>query len=303
MHIDRRAVVAGTALGAVLGASACKAGTRDAPAVFTIVLLGQAGHGKTTLAQALLRSRGADPSIGFRTAARAYALIDRAGAAAAVPVMIEGLCRADAAILVVSGADGPMSQTREHILLARQMRVEDMAVFISKTDLVDDAELLELIELEVRELLSAYQLKGAEMTVVTGSAKAALAQARPEIGEAAITRLLVAVDALEPSRPGPGPAAGEGGRRFRAETYVLTTEEGGMRGSAPERWPVQLYFDTGLAAEAVMVAEPASTALLPGQNQSVVFELETPLPLAPVTRFAIRGGGRTLGAGVVVGAA
>lgn len=229
-------------------------------------------------------------------------MIDHSGAPAAIPSVIEGLCAADAAILLVSAADGPMAQTREHILLARQMRVENLVIFLSKADLNDDPELLELIMLETRELLNSYQLKGDDFAVVTGSAKAALDGDEGPTGKGAIGQLLQAVDALPASRRRAAPAAAVTSP-IQAEAYVLTTEEGGLRETVTKPWPVTLFFESGVSAQAVVTLQPGSAPIAPGENCQVICELTPPQPVDRVTRFAIRDADQTLGAGVVTAVA
>ncbi|WP_271169197.1 GTP-binding protein, partial [Hansschlegelia plantiphila] len=141
--------------------------------------------------------------VEYETANRHYAHVDCPGHADYVKNMITGAAQMDGAILVVSAADGPMPQTREHILLARQVGVPALVVFLNKCDMVDDAELLELVELEVRELLSKYDFPGDDIPIVKGSALAALENKSPELGHDAILQLMAAVDEYipQPERP------------------------------------------------------------------------------------------------------
>src|SRR5919108_977179 len=189
--------------------------------------MGHVDHGKTTLTAAITKvltaqgpsanryvsfdgidrapeevARGITINIShveYETATRHYAHVDMPGHADYVKNMITGAAQVDAAILVVSAADGPMPQTREHILLARQVGVPAIVVFLNKVDQVDDAELLELVELEVRELLSSYDFPGDDIPVIKGSALAALEDSDKKIGEDAIRELMAAVDAYIPT--------------------------------------------------------------------------------------------------------
>jgi elongation factor Tu len=182
--------------------------------------IGHVDHGKTSLTAAITKffgeykaydqidaapeekARGITIStahVEYETAARHYAHVDCPGHADYVKNMITGAAQMDGAILVVSAADGPMPQTREHILLARQVGVPSIVVFLNKVDLVDDAELLELVELEVRELLSMYEFPGDDIPIVAGSAVCALEERNKEIGEDAVRKLMEAVDAYIPT--------------------------------------------------------------------------------------------------------
>jgi elongation factor Tu len=186
--------------------------------------IGHVDHGKTSLTAAITkcfsassrrttrstprrkRRRAASRStahVEYETANRHYAHVDCPGHADYVKNMITGAAQMDGAILVVSAADGPMPQTREHILLARQVGVPALVVFLNKCDMVDDAELLELVELEVRELLSKYDFPGDDIPIIKGSASAALNGTNKEIGEDAIRELMAAVDTYipQPERP------------------------------------------------------------------------------------------------------
>ena len=186
--------------------------------------IGHVDHGKTTLTAAITkyfgefkaydqidgapeeRARGITIStahVEYETEARHYAHVDCPGHADYVKNMITGAAQMDGAILVCSAADGPMPQTREHILLAKQVGVPAMVVFLNKVDQVDDAELLELVEMEVRELLSSYEFPGDDIPIVKGSALHAMNGTNPEIGENAIRELMAAVDAYipQPERP------------------------------------------------------------------------------------------------------
>jgi elongation factor Tu len=300
--------------------------------------------------------------------------------------MITGAAQMDGAILVVSAADGPMPQTREHILLARQVGVPAIVVFLNKVDQVDDPELLELVELEVRELLSAYEFPGDDIPIVPGSALAALEDSNKEIGEDAIRKLMAAVDEYipTPERPidqpflmpiedvfsisGRGTVVtgrvergivkvgeeleivgirpttkttctgvemfrklldqGQAGdnigallrgvdregvergqvlakpgsvkphKKFKAEAYILTKEEGGRHTPFFTNYRPQFYFRTTDVTGIVTL--PAGTEMvMPGDNITVDVELIVPIAMEERLRFAIREGGRTVGAGIV----
>jgi elongation factor Tu len=300
--------------------------------------------------------------------------------------MITGAAQMDGAILVVSAADGPMPQTREHILLARQVGVPALVVFLNKVDLVDDAELLELVELEVRELLSKYEFPGDDIPMIKGSAVAALQDGDKKIGEDAIRELMAAVDSYipTPERPidkpfllpiedvfsisGRGTVVtgrvergivkvgeeleivgirpttkttctgvemfrklldqGQAGdnigallrgvdregvergqvlakpgsvkphKKFKAEAYILTKDEGGRHTPFFTNYRPQFYFRTTDVTGIVTL--PAGTEMvMPGDNVTVDVELIVPIAMEEKLRFAIREGGRTVGAGVV----
>jgi elongation factor Tu len=300
--------------------------------------------------------------------------------------MITGAAQMDGAILVVSAADGPMPQTREHILLARQVGVPALVVFMNKVDMVDDPELLDLVEMEVRELLSSYQFPGDKIPIIRGSALAALEGKTPEIGKEAILKLMAAVDEYipQPERPKDQPFlmpiedvfsisgrgtvvtgrvergiikvgeeveivglrdtikstvtgvemfrklldSGEAGdnigallrgidregvergqvlckpgsvkphKKFKAEAYILTKEEGGRHTPFFANYRPQFYFRTTDVTGVVTL--PAGTEMvMPGDNISFDVELITPIAMEEKLRFAIREGGRTVGAGVV----
>jgi elongation factor Tu len=300
--------------------------------------------------------------------------------------MITGAAQMDGAILVVSAADGPMPQTREHILLARQVGVPSLVVFMNKVDMVDDPELLELVELEVRELLSSYQFPGDDIPIVKGSALMALEGKNPEIGHDAILELMRAVDEYipQPERPIDRPflmpiedvfsISGRGtvvtGRvergivkvgeeveivglkntvkttvtgvemfrklldqgqagdnigallrgtkredvergqvlaapgsitphtRFKAEAYILTKEEGGRHTPFFTNYRPQFYFRTTDVTGMVTLPE-GTEMVMPGDNVAMTVELIAPIAMDEGLRFAIREGGRTVGAGVV----
>ena len=325
--------------------------------------------------------------VEYETAKRHYAHVDCPGHADYVKNMITGAAQMDGAILVVSAADGPMPQTREHILLARQVNVPYVVVFMNKVDMVDDPELLELVELEVRELLSEYDFPGDELPIVKGSALKALESGDPnsEWGQK-ITELMDAIDSYIPepvretdkpflmpvedvfSITGRGTVAtgriergvikvgetveivgmnseksttvtgvemfrklldeGRAGdnvglllrgvakdevergmvlakpktitphTKFKAEVYVLTKEEGGRHTPFFNGYRPQFYFRTTDVTGAAALPEGVEM-VMPGDNVQMVVELITPIAMEKELRFAIREGGRTVGAGVV----
>jgi len=324
--------------------------------------------------------------VEYQTKARHYAHVDCPGHADYVKNMITGAAQMDGAILVVSAADGPMPQTREHILLARQVGVPALVVFMNKVDMVDDPELLELVEMEVRELLTSYQFPGDKIPITKGSALAALEGKTPEIGREAILALMKTVDEYipQPDRPidlpflmpiedvfsisGRGTVVtgrvergivkvgeeieivgirdtvktvctgvemfrklldqGQAGdnigallrgvdregvergqvlcktgsvkphKKFKAEAYILTKEEGGRHTPFFNNYRPQFYFRTTDVTGVVTL--PAGTEMvMPGDNISFDVELITPIAMEEKLRFAIREGGRTVGAGVV----
>jgi elongation factor Tu len=374
--------------------------------------IGHVDHGKTTLTAAITkvleksggakfmaydqidkapeeRERGVTINIAhveYETAKRHYAHVDCPGHADYIKNMITGAAQMDGAILVVSAADGPMPQTREHILLARQVGVPAIVVFLNKADMVDDKELLELVELEVRELLSKYKFPGDDIPVVIGSALKALEGDTSEMGEGAILKLMEAVDSFvqEPVRDVDKPfimpvedvftISGRGtvvtgrvergiikvgeeieivgfkatqktvatgvemfrklldeGRagdnigvllrgtkreevergqvlakpgsitphtRFNAEAYVLTKEEGGRHTPFFNGYRPQFYFRTTDVTGVVKLPE-GTEMVMPGDNINVEIELITPVAMDDGLKFAIREGGRTVGAGVI----
>ena len=374
--------------------------------------IGHVDHGKTSLTAAITkvlakaggatftaydqidkapeeRARGITIStahVEYETASRHYAHVDCPGHADYVKNMITGAAQMDGAILVVSSADGPMPQTREHILLARQVGVPALVVFMNKVDMVDDPELLELVEMEVRELLSSYQFPGDDIPITKGSALAALEDKTPEIGEQAILALMKTVDDYipQPERPrnlpflmpiedvfsisGRGTVVtgriergilkvgdeveivgikntvktictgvemfrklldqGEAGdnigallrgtkredvergqvlaapgsitphTKFKAEAYILTKEEGGRHTPFFTNYRPQFYFRTTDVTGVVSLPE-GTEMVMPGDNVSMDVELIAPIAMDDGLRFAIREGGRTVGAGVV----
>jgi elongation factor Tu len=374
--------------------------------------IGHVDHGKTTLTAAITkvlaakgqavyksfdqidnapeeRERGitiATAHVEYETDKRHYAHVDCPGHADYVKNMITGAAQMDGAILVVSAADGPMPQTREHILLARQVGVPFIVVYLNKADMVDDPELLELVELEIRELLSSYDFPGDDIPIITGSALKALEGEKSELGEDSIHRLMDAVDSYIPqperavdkpflmpvedvfSISGRGTVAtgrvergvvkvgeeveivgirptaktvvtgvemfrklldeGRAGdnigallrgvkreeiergqvlakpgsitphTKFKAEAYVLTKEEGGRHTPFFNGYRPQFYFRTTDVTGVVDL--PAGVEMvMPGDNVAMTINLITPIAMDEGLRFAIREGGRTVGAGVV----
>ena len=374
--------------------------------------IGHVDHGKTTLTAAITkvlaesggavfkdfdqidnapeeRERGitiATSHVEYETANRHYAHVDCPGHADYVKNMITGAAQMDGAILVCSAADGPMPQTREHILLARQVGVPAMVVFLNKADMVDDAELMELVELELRELLSSYDFPGDDIPIIAGSALAALEGRDDEIGKNKVLELMAAVDSYIPEperaidRPflmpvedvfsisGRGTVAtgriergvvkvqeeveivgmkattktvvtgvemfrklldqGQAGdnvgillrgvkrediergqvlakpgsitphTKFKAEAYILTKEEGGRHTPFFKGYRPQFYFRTTDVTGIVELPEGVEM-VMPGDNIAMNVELITPIAMDKELRFAIREGGRTVGAGVV----
>jgi len=374
--------------------------------------IGHVDHGKTTLTAALTkvcsearggefraydqidnapeeRARGitiATAHVEYETDTRHYAHVDCPGHADYVKNMITGAAQMDGAILVVSAADGPMPQTREHILLARQVGVPYILVYLNKADMVDDAELLELVEMEVRELLSSYEFPGDDTPIVTGSALKALEGDTSEIGVPSVIKLLDALDAYvpEPVRALDKPfllpiedvfsISGRGtvvtgrvergvikvgeeveivgihattkttctgvemfrklldeGRagdnvgvllrgtkrddvergqvlahpgtitphtKFEAEVYILSKEEGGRHTPFFKGYRPQFYFRTTDVTGAVELPEGVEM-VMPGDNVQMQVALIAPIAMEEGLRFAIREGGRTVGAGVV----
>ncbi|CAO3405887.1 elongation factor Tu [Azospirillum largimobile] len=324
--------------------------------------------------------------VEYETNNRHYAHVDCPGHADYVKNMITGAAQMDGAILVVSAADGPMPQTREHILLARQVGVPALVVFMNKVDMVDDPELLELVELEVRELLSSYQFPGDDIPIVKGSALCALEDRQPEIGRDAVLKLMAEVDAYipQPERPKDRPFlmpiedvfsisgrgtvvtgrvergivkvgdeveivglkatvkttvtgvemfrklldSGEAGdnigallrgtkredvergqvlakpgsitphTKFKAEAYILTKEEGGRHTPFFTNYRPQFYFRTTDVTGMVSLPEGVEM-VMPGDNVAMDVALIAPIAMDEGLRFAIREGGRTVGAGVV----
>jgi elongation factor Tu len=374
--------------------------------------IGHVDHGKTTLTAALTkvmaatyggasvafdqidkapeeRERGitiATAHVEYESATRHYAHVDCPGHADYVKNMITGAAQMDGAILVCSAADGPMPQTREHILLARQVGVPYIVVFLNKADMVDDAELLELVEMEVRDLLSTYEFPGDDTPIIIGSALKALEGDTSEIGAPAVVKLVEALDSWIPlperaidgaflmpvedvfSISGRGTVVtgriergivkvgdeieivgirdtqkttctgvemfrklldqGQAGdnvgvllrgtkreevergqvlakpgsitphTKFQAEIYILTKEEGGRHTPFFKGYRPQFYFRTTDVTGACQLPE-GTEMVMPGDNVQMVVELIAPIAMEDGLRFAIREGGRTVGAGVV----
>ncbi|WP_411818051.1 elongation factor Tu [Hyphococcus sp. DH-69] len=369
--------------------------------------IGHVDHGKTTLTAAITKyfgdfkaydqidaapeekARGITIStahVEYETENRHYAHVDCPGHADYVKNMITGAAQMDGAILVVNAADGPMPQTREHILLARQVGVPAIVVYLNKVDQVDDEELLELVEMEVRELLSSYDFPGDDIPIIKGSALAAIEDRDPEIGAESIKQLMEAVDSYipTPERPvdqpfllpiedvfsisGRGTVVtgrvergvvnvgdeleivgirdtkkttctgvemfrklldrGEAGdnvgvllrgierdgvergqvlckpgsvtphTKFVAEAYILTKEEGGRHTPFFTNYRPQFYFRTTDVTGVVTLNE-GTEMVMPGDNVEVNVELIVPVAMEDKLRFAIREGGRTVGAGIV----
>ena len=374
--------------------------------------IGHVDHGKTTLTPAITKTlatkglaqfvpcdqldkapeskeRGitiATAHVEYESEKRHYAHVDCPGHADYVKNMITGAAQMDGAILVVSAADGPMPQTREHILLARQVGVPYIVVFLNKVDMVDDKELLDLVELEVRELLTQYEFPGDKIPIIKGSALKALEGDTGELGTQAIFKLIEAVDSYIPqpkrdkekpflmpvedvfSIEGRGTVAtgrvergivkvgdevevvgvkntqktvvtgvemfrklldqGEAGdnigallrslkredvmrgqvlakpgsitphTKFKAEIYVLTKEEGGRHTAFFNGYRPQFYFRTTDVTGSMTLPKDVEM-VMPGDNVTVEAELITPIAMEKELRFAIREGGRTVGAGVV----
>ncbi len=374
--------------------------------------IGHVDHGKTTLTAAITkvlaakkmatfmaydqidkapeeRERGITIAIAhveYETVKRHYAHVDCPGHADYVKNMITGAAQMDGAVLVVSGADGPMPQTREHILLARQVGVPYIVVYMNKVDMVEDAELLDLVELEVRELLTKYEFPGDAIPIVRGSALKALEGDKGELGEASILKLMDTIDAYIPmpkrevdkpflmpiedvfSISGRGTVVtgriekgivkvgdeveivgiratqktvvtgvemfrklldqGEAGdnvgillrgtkkedvergmvvakpgsitphTKFRAEAYILTKEEGGRHTPFFKGYRPQFYFRT-TDVTGIVELPSGVEMVMPGDNISISAELIMPIAMQKELRFAIREGGRTVGAGVI----
>ena len=374
--------------------------------------IGHVDHGKTTLTAAITRILGetggadfvpfdeidkapeerergitiATAHVEYETANRHYAHVDCPGHADYVKNMITGAAQMDGAILVVSAADGPMPQTREHILLARQVGVPALVVYMNKVDMVDDEELLDLVELEVRELLSEYEFPGDDIPVIRGSALAGLEGGDETTGRASVLELMEAVDDYvpQPERPKDQPFLmpiedvfsisgrgtvvtgriergvvkvgddvgiigirettktvctgvemfrklldqGEAGdnvgvllrgtkrdevergqvlaepgtitphTRFEAETYILTKDEGGRHTPFFSNYRPQFYFRTTDVTGTIGLPE-GTEMVMPGDNVTMQVDLIAPIAMDEGLRFAIREGGRTVGAGVV----
>jgi elongation factor Tu len=384
---------------------------RDLPHI-NVGTIGHVDHGKTTLTAAITatmakqhggeekkfdeidkapeeKERGITIStshVEYRSQNRHYAHVDCPGHADYVKNMITGAAQMDGAILVVSAADGPMPQTREHILLARQVGVPRIVVFLNKADMVDDKELLDLVEMEVRELLSSYEFPGDDIPVVVGSALKALDGDTSEVGEDSIKKLIEAMDSyfeiperqidkpfllpiedvfsisgrgtvvtgrvergivkvgeeveivgihdtqkttctgvemfkklLDEGRAGDnvgvllrgtkkddverGQVLAKPGtitphKKFEAEVYVLSKEEGGRHTPFFKGYRPQFYFRTTDVTGEVILADGVEM-IMPGDNTKMTVHLIAPIAMEDGVRFAIREGGRTVGAGVV----
>ena len=369
--------------------------------------IGHVDHGKTTLTAAITKyfgdfqaydqidgapeekARGITIStahVEYETENRHYAHVDCPGHADYVKNMITGAAQMDGGILVVNAADGPMPQTREHILLARQVGVPALVVYMNKVDQVDDDELLELVEMEIRELLSSYDFPGDDIPIIAGSALAAMEGKTPEIGEESIRKLMAAVDEYIPqperaidgafllpiedvfSISGRGTVvtgrvergvvnvgdeieivgiketqkttctgvemfrklldSGQAGdnigalirgidrenvergqvlckpgsvtphKKFVGEAYILTKDEGGRHTPFFNNYRPQFYFRTTDVTGVVTLKE-GTEMVMPGDNVEINVELIVPIAMEEKLRFAIREGGRTVGAGVV----
>ncbi|KAK6148304.1 hypothetical protein DH2020_019216 [Rehmannia glutinosa] len=307
--------------------------------------IGHVDHGKTTLTAALTmalaslgnsapkkydeidaapeeRARGITintATVEYETENRHYAHVDCPGHADYVKNMITGAAQMDGAILVVSGADGPMPQTKEHILLAKQVGVPNMVVFLNKQDQVDDEELLQLVELEVRELLSSYEFPGDDIPIVSGSALLALEalMANPGIkrGENEwVDKIYQLMDEVDnyipiPQRQTDLPflMAVEDvffdHRKFMAIVYVLKKEEGGRHSPFFAGYRPQFYMRTtdvtGKVNSIMNDKDEESKMVMPGDRVKMEVELITPIACEQGMRFAIREGGKTVGAGVI----
>ncbi|TER45115.1 elongation factor Tu, partial [Pseudomonas aeruginosa] len=241
--------------------------------------------------------------------------VDCPGHADYVKNMITGAAQMDGAILVCSAADGPMPQTREHILLSRQVGVPYIVVFLNKADMVDDAELLELVEMEVRDLLNTYDFPGDDTPIIIGSALMALEGKDDNgIGVSAVQKLVETLDSYipEPVRAIDQPflmpiedvfSISEPGTikphtKFECEVYVLSKEEGGRHTPFFKGYRPQFYFRTTDVTGNCELPEGVEM-VMPGDNIKMVVTLIAPIAMEDGLRFAIREGGRTVGAGVV----
>ena len=292
--------------------------------------IGHVDHGKTTLTAAITmvlakaggakamsyadidaapeeKARGITINtahVEYETAARHYAHVDCPGHADYVKNMITGAAQMDGAILVVSAADGPMPQTREHVLLARQVGVPAMVVYLNKVDMVDDDELLELVEMEVRELLSNNSFPGDDIPIVRGSALAAVEGRDAPIGEDSINRLMTAVDTYipQPARPIDQPFL------MPVEDVFSISGRGTVVTGRVEKGIVKVGEEVEILGlrntqKSVVTGVEMFRKLLDqgqaGDNIKITVELITPIAMDQGLRFAIREGGRTVGSGVV----
>ncbi|WP_132701103.1 elongation factor Tu [Pseudomonas aeruginosa] len=297
--------------------------------------IGHVDHGKTTLTAALTKvcsdtwggsarafdqidnapeekARGITINtshVEYDSAVRHYAHVDCPGHADYVKNMITGAAQMDGAILVCSAADGPMPQTREHILLSRQVGVPYIVVFLNKADMVDDAELLELVEMEVRDLLNTYDFPGDDTPIIIGSALMALEGKDDNgIGVSAVQKLVETLDSYipEPVRAidvERGQVLAKPGTikphtKFECEVYVLSKEEGGRHTPFFKGYRPQFYFRTTDVTGNCELPEGVEM-VMPGDNIKMVVTLIAPIAMEDGLRFAIREGGRTVGAGVV----
>src|SRR5436190_1398074 len=282
--------------------------------------IGHIDHGKTTLTAAITkvlsehgtntavrdfasidnapeeRQRGITINtahVEYETENRHYAHVDCPGHADYIKNMITGAAQMDGAILVVSAADGPMPQTREHILLARQVEVPSIVVALNKADMVDDPELLELVELEVRELLSMYEFPGDDIAVIHVSALKAL-----EGDNAGALLRGIKREEIERGQVLAKPASITPHTHFKAEVYVLSKDEGGRHTPFFNNYRPQFYFRTTDVTGAIKLPE-GQEMVMPGDNTNMEVELIQPIAMDQGLRFAVREGGRTVGAGVV----
>ncbi|MES0863272.1 GTP-binding protein [Ruegeria sp. SCPT10] len=286
----------------------------------SLAIIGHIGHGKTTLAAAISKIRGNGvsyqdisrpskvkfdfgeyqvASIETTWRGERASLYDCAGHADWVATLVTGAIQVQGAILVVNAADGPMPQTREHIQLAARVGIPKISVFLNKIDQVEDAELLELVEMETRELLSAYEYPGDLLPVVAGSALAALQDREPETGVRSVAALMDAVDFYMPPTGGSNrQSAPTAQLRFEAEAYLLTKEQGGRSGPIFSNF--RPLFSIGDKVVPGLVVLPEGTEMvLPGDNQSFEVKLDTPAPMHKFQKFSIFEEGRTIGAGVI----
>src|SRR6266576_2602117 len=242
--------------------------------------------------------------VEYETANRHYAHVDCPGHADYVKNMITGAAQMDGGILVVSAADGPMPQTREHILLARQVGVPALVVFLNKCDMVDDPELLELVELEVRELLSKYEFPGDKIPIVKGSALAALEGKDPKLGHDAILELMKAVDSYipQPERPIDQPFL------MPVEDVFSISGRGTVVTGRVERGVIKVGEEIEIVGlrdtqKTIVTGVEMFRKLLDqgqaGDNIAMEVHLIVPIAMEEKLRFAIREGGRTVGSGVV----
>lgn len=319
----RREVLASGAAATLLGLSIggrMNAQTTHAFADSGLIILGQNDHGKTTLAAAISSLHGtgipyskidnapmvkglltefamSDVRYDWQDISRN--LYDSPGHAGFIKAMIVGDIRPRSALLVVNAADGPMPQTLEHILLAQRVGIQRIVVFLNKTDQVDDDELLELVEMEVRELLSEYDFPGDDIPVVAGSALAALEGRDNKIGETKLVELLASVNEYIPlgalGTTGDGPTLR---RTFEAEVYIFSKEEGGRSEPFFGDYSPRIHFSSGEKVGTIGLQEGTEMAM-PGDNVAVSITLSQPISIEKFQRFTIKEEGRTVAAGVV----